>query len=308
MPNPAWFFSTLAQATAAIVGFFIALATVIYQLERAEKRSKTEDLRDSYREFRDFYVPHFSVLSHHLLALINERLPDRVAESQDLDERRRELLNGDFDMPHTIYLWSLVRDINHILESIGPAAEPENYELLNQEELEQLENLLTEYQEYFSEGTSRVGGEEYLVNELSSEHGVDWGDIVGVGDLTPLFHDYETISETFQVDIEREYFESYTSIASFNGVCIDLMLSIQGKKHEMRNTILDEDPWLEPFFKKSMALTVVGVVLPIIALISPPVQIVVLQGGALVAYQTLLIFASVTLMAMLILDLRNKIE
>jgi hypothetical protein len=175
MANPAWFFSTLAQATAAIVGFFIALATVIYQLERAEKRRKTEDLRDSFEEFRDFFLPHFSVMSHQLLALINERLPDRVAESQDLDERKKELLNGDFDMPHTIYLWSLIRDINIKLKSIAPAAEPENHYLLTEEELEELETLLTEYQEYVSEGVTDVEGQEYLVNELNTEHDVDWG-------------------------------------------------------------------------------------------------------------------------------------
>jgi hypothetical protein len=243
-----------------------------------------------------------------LLALIDERLPDRVAESQDLDDRRQELLNGDFEMPHTIYLWSLIRDIKMKLESIAPAAEPENHYLLTEEELEELENLLTEYQEYYSNGMTDIEGEEYLTNELKENHGVDWGDIMGVGDLTHLFHDYETISQDFQVNIEEDYFDSYTSLSSFNAICIGFMLSIQGKKHELRNTILDKDPWLEPFFIKSMALTVVGIVLPIIALISPPIRVLELQGGALFAYQSLLTLASVALMALLILDLRNKME
>jgi hypothetical protein len=86
------------------------------------------------------------------------------------------------------------------------------------------------------------------------------------------------------------------------------MLAIQGKKHEMRNTILDKDPWLEPFLKKSIGLIMVGVVLPIIALIAPPIQLLELQGSGLIAYQTLLLSGSVALMALLIMDIRNKME
>ena len=175
MVDPAWFFSTLAQATATIIGFLIALAAVVYQLDKIEKRGKTRDLRNSYAEFRELYLPHFSLMSHHFLSLINERLPDDVAESESLEERKDEILTQEFDMPHTICLWSIVRDINLKLKSIAPAAEPENHYLLDHEDLEELENYITEYREHLNKGL--LGENPYLVNELSEEYNLDWDDV-----------------------------------------------------------------------------------------------------------------------------------
>lgn len=306
MADPAWFFSTLAQAIAAIIGFFIALATVIYQLDKVEKRRKTEDLRESYKEFKEYYLPHYRVMSFQVLSLIDERLPDQLAESDDLEERERELLEQDFDMPHTIYLWSLIRDINIKLKSIGPAAQPENHYLLTEDELEELEDRIGEINEFINEGT--LGNDTPLLDEIEETHGLNWGDIMYGEELRNIFYDYETISEKFDVDIERETFDIYNNLSTIGSAPFILMLGVQGKKHEMSNTILDKDAWLEPFFKKSMVLVLIGVVLPICALIAPPIQILVLQGGALTVYQTFLVLGSMTVMGLLIRDIRDKME
>ena len=41
-----WFFSTLAQSTAAIIGFTIALAAALYTSRLEKIRQQTESLRD----------------------------------------------------------------------------------------------------------------------------------------------------------------------------------------------------------------------------------------------------------------------
>ena len=84
-------------------------------------------------------------------------------------------------------------------------------------------------------------------------------------------------------------------------------MSIQGKKHELRNTILDQDDWLETFFNKSTAAAIFGVVLPIVGLIERPFQILALEGGMLIAYQAFLILSTIIMIGWLISDLQDEI-
>ncbi|WP_248516694.1 hypothetical protein [Salinarchaeum laminariae] len=50
-----WFFSTLAQASAAITGIIVAIASVLYQLEKQKSRENQEVLKEEMADFRDKY-------------------------------------------------------------------------------------------------------------------------------------------------------------------------------------------------------------------------------------------------------------
>jgi len=53
MTNSAWFFYTLSQGTAAIVGLLVSARLIQYQLERQRRERRTEDLREETKEFED---------------------------------------------------------------------------------------------------------------------------------------------------------------------------------------------------------------------------------------------------------------
>ena len=53
--SPTWFFSTLAQATAGIVAFIIAIATVVYSLERQRREKQTAEFKKDLLNFKEKY-------------------------------------------------------------------------------------------------------------------------------------------------------------------------------------------------------------------------------------------------------------
>lgn len=55
MANPASYFSTLVQSSAAIVGFVVAFSTILYQLERREVNERTDTLREEFKQLSEKY-------------------------------------------------------------------------------------------------------------------------------------------------------------------------------------------------------------------------------------------------------------
>lgn len=59
-----WFFSTLAQVTAAIVGFIIAITMITYSLEKERRMNRIAEFRDLLNEFQSYSIPFDQIQAH----------------------------------------------------------------------------------------------------------------------------------------------------------------------------------------------------------------------------------------------------
>jgi hypothetical protein len=78
MASPEWFFSTLAQSSAAIIGFVLAFSAVIHQLERQQREKRTDKLRDELIELRYKY----GNVIHNMILLLTSIEP-KVTELEE---------------------------------------------------------------------------------------------------------------------------------------------------------------------------------------------------------------------------------
>ncbi|WP_049912762.1 hypothetical protein [Natrialba hulunbeirensis] len=86
MVSPEEFFSSFAQISATIVGFVIAISTVLYSIEREKREERTDELRES---LNDFFAHNHQLLSD-LFHAFENTAPDDYTD--DFDQ-----VSGDFD-------------------------------------------------------------------------------------------------------------------------------------------------------------------------------------------------------------------
>lgn len=113
-----WFFSTLAQSTAAIIGFTIALAAALYTSRLEKIRHQTESLRDQMIEIQDEYRPVLSGISTTILEdgefstgeiTPNIDAQEIIEDSRDMEEAaaRIQYLSSGLDAtPDKIEEWA----------------------------------------------------------------------------------------------------------------------------------------------------------------------------------------------------------
>ena len=54
MAPPSQFFTALAQVSAAVIAFIIAISSVLYSIERERREQRTEQLRESMFDFKGY--------------------------------------------------------------------------------------------------------------------------------------------------------------------------------------------------------------------------------------------------------------
>lgn len=90
--NPAWFFSTLSQSTAAVVGFIIAVTTVTYSIEQQKRMEKVSEFRDILKEIGGKYTHSVDDIQAQYASFVNGESHRRVLEL--LEEYSEEELSS----------------------------------------------------------------------------------------------------------------------------------------------------------------------------------------------------------------------
>ncbi|MYL17991.1 hypothetical protein GLW36_15230 [Halorubrum terrestre] len=319
MVAPQYFFSTLAQASAAIVGFVIAVAAALYSLERQRVERRTDEYREALTEFRNRYGFALMALDSLLEGeggdTTKEMTDDLSLDNGELEELVREEYN---EKPATSLYMAHVRRILGIFNRIAPA----NDSILSPDELAALQQSIHwMYIQFYN-----ISGEPNLViKELVGEvTDKPYSDFDESADIT-LFDDTngETayrpshLQEWFK---ERRVVESellrptpeeedvlnvrgeYTTGDNFWSVKVlaeYLHNDFQKLRREPAGTAIDYESGIRPVLKISTYLILVGVILPTMFLFSVPVTVptwlifvaqVLLLAGTLTLALTLIEF------------------
>ena len=119
--SPAWFFSTLAQATAAIVGLTIAFIITTHMSRREYIRRRTDRIHEDTIRLREKYHGVFDTMAH----LLREECDFSYAQVRfDLDNEIDEWAENQED-PAAARVWAYVSGVAQILTDIESAYSPE---------------------------------------------------------------------------------------------------------------------------------------------------------------------------------------
>lgn len=180
MVDPAWFFSTLPQITAAIVGLLISLRAIQYQLEKQRRETRT---REAHQDPLDFKEKYNDLL--HSVAGVFYHPPDNhvigmamnLLLSDDCNHLRIALRT---ERPtQALYYHHLVR-VGHVTRTeIEPSSDPKSHYLLSDpafkrlaESVIWLKNNFTqqsEYMEYLHADLEITGSSPYVADVFNPD-------------------------------------------------------------------------------------------------------------------------------------------
>lgn len=290
-----YFFSTLAQASAAVVGFIIAVAAVLYSLERQRVERRTDEYRDALTEFRNRYGFALTTLDSMLESEGGDTTHQMTDDfSIDGDELADLVYEECEDKPVTSLLLAHVRRILGIFNRIGP----ENDYMLSTSELDALNGSITwisqSYCQFNDDTDSTI---KEFVEEVTGKPYSAHDDSATI----QLFGNFEGIQGFHAFQLE-EWFEKRKAIDSeilrptpMNEEADDtlnnndyltgdnfwslkilseyLMHDFRKVRREASGTVIDYESGIRLVVKVSTYLILVGVILPTVFLISAPVTL-----------------------------------
>lgn len=306
MVAPAWFFSTLSQATAAIVGLLVSARLIQYQLERQRRERRTEDLREEIQEFDEKFG--------HILS----PMAGTFAESADLSfwsssiflpipgDKLNLRIVMDSSMPVVTMYWVHMARISHILMTgIHPSPNPREHHLFSETEFDRLRESITWLKGNVDERSMFI---EYLYADLGIEGNKPYtADVLNpdppgesLQDWLQRYQDYATRHSTLL---------SGKNLQSYQRVFGELHRDFQRLDSLRENTIIAFNPGINPFLAKASALILVGVILPLTAIASDVPSLLgwlVIDSTLLYLYEMLLLVGTVVLIFVILDDLQQE--
>jgi len=280
MVDPAYFFSTLAQVSATIVGFIIAFSVGLYPLERRRREDRTDRLREALRDFRDEYngvVQVMSLIAHDGGVTTKEYLKDF---SKDTDELRAEVRDDDDQRSEDApIVWAHLYRIDQLLDRVSA----ENDFLLLPDELDALQNSLNWLYGYFDANNDSNKQFYFELSDLIDQDNIPENYYIddvydsGAGASNPEGN----LRQWIRVESDGRHRSWVAYSADDSGISGRNLFSfatvLEYMKQdfdevEARNTgtILDYEPRTKYIIRGVLATSVVGVLLPMLFLFTPP--------------------------------------
>lgn len=312
MAAPQYFFSTLAQASAAIVGFVIAIAAALYSLERQRVERRTDEYRDALVEFKNRYGFALSTLDS-MLEREGGKTTHEMTDDLSLDnDELEELVREEYDeKPVTSLYLAHVRRILGLFNRIGP----ENDYVLSLDELDALwESVYWMYIQFYNLGDEPNSAIKEFIKETTGKHYSEheesaditlFGDSGSVTGYSPFqlqkwFEERRTVeSEVLRptpdedgvLDVRDEYItgDNFWTIKILSEY---LHNDVQKVRREAFGTVIDYDSGIRPVVKVSAYLILLGVILPTMFLFSSPILI---PPWLILASQVVLLLGTVVL-------------
>jgi len=121
MVAPEWFFSTLAQATAASIGFILALVAALYGARKSQTSNRKFRLMDHLQAVEEEFDPALEAMSDHLAAkgefpVSGERIDQMKKIERDQDQL--EKMAQHFQEPTAVKLYANLIRTQKILDHI----------------------------------------------------------------------------------------------------------------------------------------------------------------------------------------------
>lgn len=316
-----YFYSTLAQASAAIVGFIIAVAAALYSLERQRVERRTNEYRDALTELRNRYGFALMTLDSMLKSEGAETTPQMSDDlSLDSDELEDLVYEEYKHKPVTSLFLAHVQRILGIFNQI----EPESDYTLSTSELDSLNRSVTWLYRHcyhlkdtpdstIQDFVEEVTGKPYSDQDDSATIQL-FGDSEGVQGFhafqlekwfrerqaidTEILRPNPTDEETDEISDKNDYLtgDNFWSLKTLSEY---LMHDFRKVRREASGTVIDYESGIRPVVKISTYLILVGVILPTMFLFSSPVTLplwlilmsqILLLTGVLILSLTLIDF------------------
>ena len=304
-----YFFSTLAQASAAVIGFVVAVSAALYSIERRRVEKRTEDYRDALMELRNQYAFGLESLANMLDGETGGIDQEAVEMPRTNDELEDYVISDQ--KPVSKLLLIHLRRILILFKRI----EPQNEHLLSEDELKSLQRSVYWFYEHFNQldDTSRkfieeVSGRPYDEIERAATAKI-FGDISSDVQSFSAFQIerwFSTFSQS-RDEVERsEHEESGASNSHYltgdnfwSLMAISQRLSNEVRKASRKasGTIIQYDPGIRLVIRLTTYLLIVGVVIPTSFLLTGPI---VLPWWFILLSQILLLLTTVLLSGILI--------
>lgn len=306
MVNPAWFFSTLSQGTAAIVGLLVSARLIQYQLERQRRERRTEELRDEIQEFEkkfgDILSPMTGTFAENADLSFGSQFHNLGVAGDELNLK----IAMNSPMPVVTMYWAHMARVSHILiTGVNPSPNPQEHYLFSEQEFDRLRESITWLKQNVDERSQFI---DYLYADLG---------IQGNSPYTANVFDPDPPGEPLQDWLQR--YHSYAArhstlisgknLQSYQRVFGELHRDFQRLDSLRENTIITFNPGINPFLAKSSALILVGVILPLAAIASDIPYILswlIIDSTLLYLYELLLLIATVVLIGILLDDLQQE--
>lgn len=265
MADPVWFFSALAQAMSAIVGFVITIAAVIYQLDQNSRRERTENLRERLRHLENEYQPPINSIMEMLKQPYDDRMPTDFPPNSELSTTTIDELISEIERSYPIRdkIWLYCNYISYLLDRISEENESSEIYLLDIEEIEELVRATETVSELI------YGGEKTLQSRIEQESDQD-----SVSVSEDLFknenNEYINLDDWF-----TQHFDEYNQEQSLNGRNLlsiynffdEFNRDTQVILAESEHTTLSQDKYMKNLRWPMLLLLLFGVITPLGAII-----------------------------------------
>jgi hypothetical protein len=335
MASPEWFFSTLAQSSAALIGFIIAIATVQYQFERRRIDKRTEELRDELRKMKNKYRSIFTTIS----ITLDDKGFDILANNhiheynKELTELVDEIHSGKYENPRVIETAAYLARIGHLISQIKPSDNPRENYLIRKDKITELSELGIGMLIWFStlesqrkDGKSGIDFSTFPSSTFAGRVDEDGTSISELAHELGINEEIEYTTDFFEEDgfttgelneitqFLDEHFEpenhtsplTGTNLISLNRIFLQFENDMSNVRSKQNDTLLDYEPKIKPILKISVWLAVAGVFLPTLALSTVPTEFY-LTGWALLVLEVGLVIAVVILLGMIVQKLASSI-
>lgn len=279
MVDPAYFFSTLAQVSATIVGFVIAFSVGLYPLERQRREGRTDRLRQALINFRNEYssaIQAMSSISHDGGVTTKAYLKDFSNDSNDLRDQVQQ--DDDQRGDDSPVIWAHFYRIKQLLEKV----DAENDYLLTSDEIESLQNSINWLYGYFDASNSDNSQFHRELSNLPNSDipdGYYYDDVYdsGSGAVNPE----DNLKRWIRVESDGRHrsWSGYSSddsnlsgknLFSFGTVLEYMEQDFDGIEARRSGTILDYNPRIKYILIGAFATGLAGIIVPMLFLFSPP--------------------------------------
>lgn len=287
MVDPQFFYSTLAQASAAVVGFVVAVGAALYSFERQRVEKRTGEYRDALLELRNRYEFALQTLANMLEGAGGETDEEMLDLNLTNDELRKMAYDKSESKPVTTLFLAHIQRMLLLLHKI----QPENEYILTADELDNLQQSVGWYSDHFYklDSTSR----EFIREVTGKSY-----DEFEYGSLAPLFREEDSIQgfsafnlqgwfeRRRQLDSEilrPEYREKDSTddreerltgdnFWTLKSLVEYLVNDTQKASKKSHGSVIRYEPGINPVVRVSSYLIIVGVIVPTLFLVNSPIS------------------------------------
>lgn len=295
--SPTWFFSTLAQATAGIVAFIIAIATVVYSLERQRRERQTAEFKKDLLNFKEKYESLLWACSTMFHSVEIDCHKDYITDNSLSDEELRGQIESDEDQPleKSALVHSHIRNNISLITDISPDDSLPSQRWMAQfmAEIGWLRSFMMRtgadrnaelYSEITGTPVDEVPGFQHYFQDIFVDRPIP----EAVAEVTGEHPQRVTGKNLYTLEILSE--SMFTDFAALH--------------QRVSGTTIGYEPDIKPILKLSAYLVVIGVIFPLISMIFVPEQYAFVQfnGSLIIALQVLSLLFTI-LISIVLFDL-----